>query len=152
MRFSNMNLTDLSPQSIIDCSKEDHGCEGGRVISALGAMEKLGGITSEAKYPYKGVAGPCNMESQDVVFKFGGFWQPRVGDEDLLKSILTMRGPIAVQVDGSRASFKDYKGGVYNDPDCSENIELLNHAMLLVGYGTDLTDGDYWILVSAYES
>jgi C1A family cysteine protease len=41
----------------------------------------------------------------------------------------------------------NYEKGVYNDPECKGNV---NHAMLLVGFGTDPIDGDFWILKNSY--
>ena len=42
-------------------------------------------------------------------------------------------------------SFQYYTNGIYFDTDCSKTN--LNHAMLVVGYGTDSITGlDYWIL------
>ena len=42
-------------------------------------------------------------------------------------------------------SFQYYTNGIYYDTDCSKTN--LNHAMLVVGYGTDSSSGiDYWIL------
>lgn len=55
---------------------------------------------------------------------------------------------MTVGVDGSLFSFLSYSSGVYNDPDCSND---LNHAMLLVGFGTDNVTGlDYWLLRNSY--
>ena len=51
----------------------------------------------------------------------------------------------SVAVDASSVSFQYYTNGIYYDTDCSKTN--LNHAMLVVGYGTDSTTGlDYWIL------
>lgn len=42
-------------------------------------------------------------------------------------------------------SFQYYTSGIYYDTDCSKTN--LNHAMLVVGYGSDSVTGlDYWIL------
>lgn len=43
---------------------------------------------------------------------------------------------MAVGVSGTSASFLMYSGGIYDDPKCGA---LLNHAILLVGYGTTLS-------------
>lgn len=48
-------------------------------------------------------------------------------------------------VDATSYTFKYYKGGIYSNSACSATN--LNQAMLVVGYGTDLsTEEDYWIL------
>lgn len=49
----------------------------------------------------------------------------------------------SVSVDASSFSFKYYHGGIYVDESCSN--KKLNHAMLLVGYGSS-GEQDYWIV------
>ncbi len=53
-------------------------------------------------------------------------------------------GPLGVSVYANQA-FIEYHGGVFEDCDYNENIDL-NHAVTLVGYGTDSVLGDYWII------
>ena len=51
----------------------------------------------------------------------------------------------SVTVDASSIQFQYYTSGIYSDTSCSQSN--LNHAMLVVGYGTHSTTGvDYWIL------
>ena len=51
----------------------------------------------------------------------------------------------SIAVDASSVSFQYYTNGIYYDTDCSKTN--LNHAMLVVGYGTDSNTGlDFWIL------
>ena len=51
----------------------------------------------------------------------------------------------SVVLDASSISFQYYTDGIYYDTDCNQSG--LNHAMLVVGYGTDSNSGvDYWIL------
>jgi len=52
-------------------------------------------------------------------------------------------GPIAVGVDAMPITYTQYKSEIYKDPTCGSNG--LNHAMLLVGYGTENGE-DYWLL------
>merc|ERR1712024_198372 len=57
-------------------------------------------------------------------------------------------GPLSVAVDASKWSF--YSGGIFDSCDYSRNIEI-NHAVQLVGYGSD-SDGDYWIVRNSWGS
>ena len=41
-----------------------------------------------------------------------------------------------------------YKSGVYSPKFCDPRD--LDHAVLLVGFGTDATDGDYWIVKNSW--
>ena len=54
-------------------------------------------------------------------------------------------GPIAVGIDASRQSFQLYSSGVYYDSDCSPNN--IDHAVVVVGYGSDGPDNDYFIVI-----
>ncbi len=56
---------------------------------------------------------------------------------DLLKS-----GPVTVEVRADTTSFQEYAAGILDDPNCSGDV--LNHVLLLVGYGTE-NGKDYWI-------
>ena len=42
-----------------------------------------------------------------------------------------------------------YRGGVFDRCDFNANIGL-NHAVQLVGYGTDPAEGDYWIVRNSW--
>ena len=56
----------------------------------------------------------------------------------------------SVVLDASSISFQYYTSGIFCDSDC--NQAGLNHAMLVVGYGTDSSTGlDYWILKNRFE-
>ena len=46
-------------------------------------------------------------------------------------------------MNASSMSFQTYISGVYDDENCTSD-EGLNHAMVLVGFGTE-EGGDYWI-------
>jgi hypothetical protein len=52
-------------------------------------------------------------------------------------------GPIHAFIDASNPSFQFYSKGVYYEPSCSSSI--LDHLLLVVGYGSDGTDLDYYI-------
>ena len=56
-------------------------------------------------------------------------------------------GPLAVAVDAS--VWHSYSSGVFTGCSFEENIGL-NHAVQLVGYGTDPAEGDYWLVRNSW--
>ena len=56
-------------------------------------------------------------------------------------------GPLSIAVDASAWSF--YRDGVFDGCPVDQNIQI-NHAVQLVGYGTDATDGDYWLVRNSW--
>jgi len=70
------------------------------------------------------------------------------GDPDHLKIALFIHGPVVAHMDASLPSFRFYGGGIYNDPSCSSTN--LNHAVLIVGYGTTQNKEDYWIVKNSW--
>lgn len=54
-------------------------------------------------------------------------------------------------IDASQKTFMFYHSGVYSDSGCSSNPEKLDHAVLVVGYGTDASNGkDYWLIKNSW--
>lgn len=51
---------------------------------------------------------------------------------------------VAVNAD----AIQGYESGIFNGL-CSTEV---NHAVLVVGYGTDSTDGDYWIIKNSWDT
>lgn len=49
-------------------------------------------------------------------------------------------GPVSVAIDASQQSFQLYAGGIYDEPECDP--KMLDHAVLVVGYGSE--NGKVW--------
>lgn len=62
------------------------------------------------------------------------------------RDIVANVGPVSV-VFAVENSFFGYSSGVYYQANCTTKI---NHAVLLVGYGTDPVAGDFWILKNSW--
>lgn len=48
-------LVELSVQELVDCSQDNHGCGGGTMDEAFKDIQQMGGIDTEADYPYIGL-------------------------------------------------------------------------------------------------
>ncbi|KAM9309962.1 uncharacterized protein KZ484_025887 [Pholidichthys leucotaenia] len=142
------NLVDLGPQNLVDCSGEygNYGCNGGMPYRAFQYIIANHGIDSEASYPYEGRDGQCRYNPEYRASTCSSFRNLRSGDENDLKQAVATVGPISVAIDAMLDSFRFYKGGVYDDPSCSQEI---NHAVLLVGYGTE-GGKDYWLVKNSW--
>jgi len=144
----NLSTAVLSPQILIDCDTFDFGCIGGSVFQAL----YFTGIQTEADYPYTGEVGRCRFDRSKIAVPDSNRTAVHYTDESNgeagLQDLVAKKGPVAALVDASSDSFREYKSGVYYNPNCKQEEEDLHHAVLVVGYGTDPKEGDYWLVVS----
>jgi cathepsin L len=69
------------------------------------------------------------------------------GSESDLQIAVANKGPVAASIDASRSSFQFYASGVYYESSCSSTS--LNHALLIVGYGTS-NGQDYWLCKNSW--
>jgi len=142
-------LISLSEQQLVDCSVAygNYGCQAGLMDNAFAYIIDIGGIDTEESYEYIGFAGPCRFNSTNIGANCTGFVDLPCGDETTLKETVGTIGPVSVAVDSSQISFQFYTSGVYYEPYCSSN--MLNHGMLVVGYGSE-DESDYWIVKNSW--
>lgn len=142
----------LSEQNLVDCDDLDGGCHGGDLTNALEFIHKQGGIETEKDYPYTSMNGQtheCKFKQSSAfvttrdIIKVARLKE----NEEVLKIAVATYGPVAVGIYGSLDSFKEYKSGVYYDEACNGTV---NHAVLVVGYGTTEQGEDYWIIKNSW--
>jgi len=144
-----------SPQDIVDCSEYSQGCDGGFPYLIGGKYTEDFGLVDETCYPYKGLTQKCGTPTSckrhyATHYQYiGGFYG--ACNEEAMKIALVEHGPLAVsfQVYGD---FMSYKGGIYHHTGVTNRFspfELTNHAVLLVGYGTE-GGVDYWTIKNSW--
>lgn len=66
-----------------------------------------------------------------------------------LKQAIALLGPVSVSIN-VEDGFNSYKSGIYdgmNDGKLECSVDTINHAVTVVGYGTDKeTNTDYWLI------
>ncbi|CAH1165020.1 unnamed protein product [Phyllotreta striolata] len=143
-------LVSLSEQNLVDCSGKygNNGCNGGLMDNAFRYIKDNRGIDTEASYPYKAEDEKCHYNARTKGATDKGFVDVQSGDEDALKAAVATIGPISVAIDASHETFQLYSDGIYSDPECSSTD--LDHGVLVVGYGTDGDDKDYWLVKNSW--
>jgi len=148
------NLIVLSEQQILDCTPNPDGCggtggcEGGTSELAYAQIVKMGGLSTEASYPYAGVDEPCNNSAVHPVAKITGYVDLPSNEYAPVMNAVATLGPLAIAVDAS--SWSDYYGGVFDG--CNNVNPDIDHLVQLVGYGTDPTAGTFWLVRNSWGS
>ena len=135
----------LSEQELLDCSRSNLGCSGGAPERAFDDIANIGGIEANKDYPYQGYSDVCRFDKKKAVLSDKGHAFLRFNATEI-KETLAKFGPISVAMQATE-NLLFYSSGILDDNKCSW---FSNHAVLLVGYGTDSKDGDYWIVKNSW--
>jgi len=151
-QIRNGTLSKLSQQQIYDCSGNWCPCgQAGNASQVIDLIfkEELGSqVDSEESYPYTGqCTHVCHFNKTGATATSTGYEASSGQNEESILINWLKYGPVVVEVNSNTLAFKGYMGGVLDDPDCTG--KLLDHVLLLVGYGTE-TGKDYWILRNSW--
>merc|ERR1712110_412225 len=151
--ISNM---DLSEQYLVDCAYSKscaNGCSGASAQCYTDWFVDNGGLSpTETDYPYLGTSPLLNcdtastLDKYDPGYKVSSMDYTYSCDEDTLKQLVYEHGSVVTAVYASDTSFSNYAEGVYDD--CTSTQE--DHAVLVVGYGTDTDGTDYWLVKNSW--
>jgi len=138
-------LTSLSEQQLLDCDKRDNACGGGLEKTAISKYVPGAGMCSEASYPYKAKKGSCQRSSCTEVIPAGGITGFTGFISKTVEAHMQALQITTLNVGVAAGSMKGYMSGIFTG--CKGGS--INHAVLLVGYGTD-NGKDYWRIKNSW--
>ncbi|XP_043547496.1 dipeptidyl peptidase 1 [Chiloscyllium plagiosum] len=157
IQTNNTQTPILSPQQIVSCSQYSQGCDGGFPYLIAGKYAQDFGLVEEHCFPYVGMDTPCTIKKScyryytSQYYYVGGFYG--ACNEAAMKLELVKNGPVSVAFE-VYGDFMNYHGGIYHHTglrDSFNPFELTNHAVLLIGYGSDSqTKENYWIVKNSW--
>jgi len=118
----------LAEQQLVDCSSQNHGCNGGDMGRAMSYLSNRDIYTSSS-YPYKAADGSCHEGTPSGV-RITGYTRTQKSDKALASAL----GSSPVTVTLAAKQLKNYKSGVISDAstDCDHD-----HTVLLTGMTAD---------------
>lgn len=140
----------LSPQQIVSCAPNPDqcggsgGCDGSTQPLAF-KYTSTAGLTTEASYPYTARTGTCDESKIKPVAYNSGYKELPVNDYTALMDAVANVGPVAISIAAGGFKFQIYGGGVLSN--CNDYV--MDHAVQLVGYGTD-SGKDYWLVRNSW--
>jgi cathepsin L len=151
-------LYDLSPQQIATCAPNPlecggkGNCQGATAELAFDYVANSVGLYDEFQLPYTeyyGVESKCALPSDTPRATISGYVKLEENNYEQLMYAVATFGPIAVSVDAS--NWHSYSSGIFNG--CNQTNPDINHAVVLVGYGTDYVSGqDYWLIRNSWSA
>eukprot|EP01016_Furgasonia_blochmanni_P017734 TRINITY_DN2041_c0_g1_i1.p1 TRINITY_DN2041_c0_g1~~TRINITY_DN2041_c0_g1_i1.p1 ORF type:complete len:369 (-),score=94.42 TRINITY_DN2041_c0_g1_i1:876-1982(-) len=142
-------LLNLSEQVIIDCSRDygNFGCRGGWMDDAL-YYTQIEGIELEETYPYIASDQLCADHWKQKLKLNTGYKGVKHDLDQVLAAVAQQ--PISVAIEADLDIFQFYTGGVIDKETCGIDLD---HAVLIIGYGTEQANGtntDYWIVKNSW--
>jgi C1A family cysteine protease len=154
----------LSTQELVACEKDDFGCDGGDLVTAVAYLQKKG-VATEKNYPdtssKHGKTGKCKSFKKTYTVHNMSYAVPACTggtcptDEEKLAAAVAKFGPLSICVNsgtGQPSEWLDYVGGVLTKT-CTAEFNRMDHCVQLVGY--DKTGGGpgaipYWKIKNSW--
>jgi len=147
-QITNGTLRKFAEQQLVSCVKLCFGCNGGNFNTVFGSYAKKNALYSEDSWPYTATNGECTPPSSGVTnFKTSGLITVTVENELALKTQLATQ-PVSIAIQADQRVFQAYSSGVFDDERCGT---ALDHAVTLVGYGTE-GGQDYYLMRNSWGS
>lgn len=140
---------ELSAQQILDCTNQ---CNGGSIQSVF-AYAKSHKLFLGSGYPYSGKNGICrdNLTIPASTIRLKGYDWVNSSDYHQLEQAVS-EGPIVVAIAAENDAVRFYKPGTVIESNCTtaDDSTSVDHAVLLVGFGTEDNGVDYWLVQNSW--
>ncbi|CAH8510989.1 unnamed protein product [Schistosoma intercalatum] len=140
-------LLSLSEQQLVDCDGLDDGCNGGLPSNAYESIIKMGGLMLEDNYPYDAKNEKCHLKADNVAAYINSSVN-LTQDETELAAWLYHNSAISVGMNAMLLQF--YRHGISHPWWIFCSKYLLDHAVLLVGYGVSEENEPFWIVKNSW--
>jgi len=146
----------LSTEQLVDCEKQDDGCDGGDIPEAVRYLKRKG-MATDSEYPdtssRKGKTHRCTWDGQyDVSVSGFSYAIPQCTrgscasqNEHKLAAALATYGPLSICInsgEGEAGDWDKYQSGVWSK-ECSAKANRIDHCVQLVGYDKT-AETPYW--------
>ncbi|XP_063053585.1 pro-cathepsin H [Engraulis encrasicolus] len=148
--ISTGKLLDLSEQQLVDCAQafNNHGCSGGLPSQAFEYIMYNKGLMTEQDYPYLGFDDDCSFDAKKAAAFVKDVVNITKYDEMDMVDAVANHNPISFAYEVTN-DFMHYQKGVYTSTKCHNTTDMVNHAVLAVGYGTE-NELPYWIVKNSW--
>lgn len=156
----------LSPQQVIDCvamNESDStalidckGCNGGWPFTGLRHIVEYG-IASESSYPFAAVTGFDCLTSSEVSYPLKDVKYVQSKNATAMAAAVVEHGAV-VGILNMQDGLGAYSSGVFKSQSCCSGTDkelgyCLQHAVTIVGFGTDEGDGTpFWLVKNSFGS
>jgi KDEL-tailed cysteine endopeptidase len=137
------NVVSLSEQELVDCSKENNGCNGGLMDLGFEYVQQHG-LETEKAYPYVAQNQKCHAHNGTIQIR--GHHDVPTQDPIALQTALAKQ-PVSIAIEADKSIFQFYQSGVIRvNAGCGTELD---HGVLLVGYGEE--NGTlYWLVRNSW--
>ena len=146
---TNSSPLNLSEQQMVSCSKLNLGCNGGNFNYAWNYL-KTNPQELNSDYPYTsgtGVSGKCTYNAAlGKVSTASTAFVAVSGDPASMQSAVAIK-PNSVAIEADTAYFQSYTSGIMDSTACGTTLD---HAVVIVGYGTSSTGVAYWTVRNSW--
>ena len=150
------DLLSFSEQQLVSCAGlnyGNYGCYGGLASQAYNYYEAGHNAELESVYPYASGAGQmfaCTYDASSTTAVSVADYTAVTADSPSQMKAALVQQPLAVAIEADQMVFQTYSSGVLtSDAGCGYNLD---HAVLAVGYGTDSSGQDYWLIKNSWDT